>query len=219
MLNRFVIGQLINLGVVSYCEGDLDPSSVQSIGGKYRCTVNGTLLDVELVVVRHGPIVRPLAEFPVLDAELKPVRTFFVTYSAGVDRTRRRAWAPLLTSAPPTASTLPSLTSDVLDYLGQRGQQAIQQQLIRLNKLCTVAYHRLERGLEFRVRDAKQTHMAHLNISADAQLLCEGERASGEKRAFAINPGADVMTDAGAAAHSLEATIPSLVEWLMEESV
>ena len=77
----------------------------------------------DLIVVRHGPPTGPLVQFPALEEALKPVRGFLMTYSAGVDRTRNRAWRPLPTTGAPTAATLPPLAGDVLDYLGQRAQE------------------------------------------------------------------------------------------------
>ena len=217
MLNRFIIGQLIKLGAVNYHEGALDLSSVLRIGTKFECSINGSRLEADEIVVRHGPAERPLAVFPKFDEALKPVRAFLMTYSAGVDRTRRRLRAPLPAGTTPTGNTLPQLTSDVLNYLGQSVQSAIQQELIRLQILATVAYQCLEGNLTFRICETTKTHTLIIKFPNENQLLIDSERASGERETATVDLGGSPMTDTNTAENALCSQIPRVIEWLMEE--
>lgn len=219
MLNRFIIGQLIKLGIVTYHEGAMAPSSVTRAGDKFACLINGSSIEADVIVVRHGPEKRPLAAFPQLEVALKPVRDFLLTYSAGVDRTRRRLWANLPEMPSPCDSCIPQLTSDVLDYLGENVRSAIQQELIRLKRPGKVALEHLESGLKFRVRETTKTHILYLNFPTEDHLSFSYEKETGEKGKLPIDLAVKATTDAGAAASLLVAKIPRIIEYITGDSL
>jgi len=128
LLNRFIVAQLMKLGVVEYVPGRLDVSTIKSVGGRVTLSIGGRDVTAEAMVVRHGPSVAPTAAFPTIDQALAPARSFLRTYSAGVDRSRSRAWTELATPAGPMA---PSSTLPVSEYAGKQLQLGVQDALVR----------------------------------------------------------------------------------------
>jgi len=218
MLNRFLVGQLIKLGVVTYISGALDYSSVQKNDDKFKFNINGILGEANHVVVRHGPAKKPIEDFPAYNEALKPVRKFLMTYSAGVDRTRRRTWKSL-SKGSVAANSLPQITSDVLSYIGQHIQAGIQQELIRLQKVGEVAYECLQKDLKFSVLQANQSHTATIKFSTNNQLLITCKRASGEEKMLPVDMVVENMANIGLVTEELKARIPAVIEWFMEESI
>ena len=221
LINRFVISELMRLGVVSYRPGRLDTSTIERNGDLFRVLLDGTQSEFDVVVVRHGPV-HPLQHFPALNQALDPARSFLRTYRAGVDRTRTRAWTPIVQrpAAPTvTASTppLPPSSQDVLEFLGRSMQGAVKDEFSRREIRAVVGFacHNKSLDLDFRIGAHQDKVLVALITGTEVTLT--HQRPNGAARVLSVTLPGDVMQDGAAAIPDLIARIPEVVDGIVGE--
>ena len=216
LINRVVVAELIKLGVVRYVQGKVDLAAVSRTGTGFEVSIEGSTHTVDVVVVRHGPEVRPLARFASIDAALAPARTFLRTYRAGVDRSRVRAWGPIPAAALPAEASLPPSSTDVMDYLGQSLQNAFKDELAHKGLQASVGYESGARSLELRVRIGARQDRIKVALDSGTTVTLTCLDAAPEPRTLTVTLAADVMVDAGSAVPALAAKVPDLLHWIVE---
>jgi hypothetical protein len=216
LLNRVVVAELMKLGVVTYVQGKFDVTTVKRIGTAFEVTIGGSSNTVDVVVVRHGPELRPLARFPSIDVALSPARNFLRTYRAGVDRSRVRAWGPIPTLPSTVPAALPPSSKDVMEYLGQSLQNALKDELVHRGLQATVGYESGARSIELRVRMGARQHKIKVALDPGTTVTMTHLTSMSKQRALTVTLAADVMADPGSAVPALVAKLPDVLHWITE---
>jgi hypothetical protein len=217
LINRFIIAELIKLGIVTYMSGKLDSAAIRRERGRFALTIEGSTLDVDLIVVRHGPVVRPLAHFPAVDSALAPVRSFLRTYRAGVDRTRTRAWGPIPVMSAIADGTLPPLSGDVIEYLAQSMQNAVKDELARREIRAVVGYECHTQAFDLRVRIESREERIRVALISGTYITLTHLSTAAKPLTLSVTLAADVIQDSGSAVPVLAAKVPEILNWVVEE--
>lgn len=217
LLNRFVIAQLMELGVVTHARGQFVASSVRTSGDGFEVTLEGKPLQAQVVVVRHGPQSRPLEKFPALDRGLGTVRAFLRTYRAGVDRTRAPAWTQLPAPAPASArdGELPPSSSDVMAFIAEKLQASLKEELQRQGiDRAIVRCFTTTTTVEMQVHLGSQQAAVRAEFAPARPVVL---RAMHRARELSVSLPVDAASDPSAAASALEAIVPDVARWLLED--
>jgi len=194
LLNRFVVAQLINRGVIKYRSGNLSDSEFENCDDGVRVKLQDDIVTVQQVVVRHGPSNQPIEHFPALRESLQPARAFLRTYTAGVDRTRRPYWGSIAASSRSDDPALPTSTRDALAYIGQQIQSDLQQELVREGRLTTLTCESNDelRTISLTLSEQTASHDVAVRFT-DCRIIVE----SGGKPSLDLPVDADPLVDAG----------------------
>jgi hypothetical protein len=218
LINRFVVAELMKLGVITFHQGKVNLLAIKRIGSKFEIPLHGgsSVADVDVIVVRHGPQERPLKRFPDLDSALEPVRIFLRTYRAGVDRTRAVAWGTLPAVASANPVDLPPASSDAMAFLAQSLQDAVKHELAKRSVQgaivsCEGGTHSID--VTVRIMGTREEQI-NVHFGPGAEVTFAHPQSS---RSLTVNLTADVRADSGAVVPILAAKVPEVLHWILEE--
>jgi hypothetical protein len=215
LINRFVVTELMRLGTITYAQGQADLRTITRVGERFNIPISGSQISADLIVVRHGPKIRPLALFPDIEVALRPARAFLRTYRAGVDRTRTRVWGEIPPPPPPTTTSLAPLATEILAFLGNNLRNAIKDDLARRGvQGAVVRAEQHERSIDLRIIIGQREHGIHVALLSGNTARLSNPNGP---QSVDVTLEADAMSDIESASRVLVASIPAVLSLMTEE--